>query len=85
MSETTHGIPNPDETTARDRVFAAVLEETRHTPSFKLKTLKTNFPVSDRPSDETIRRVLRSLTRLGVLEHRDGSPYYELSDDYGGR
>jgi len=78
----THRIPNGEGITQRDRVFAAVLESTRFGRTFRLKSVRHEFPIDDRPSDETIRRVLRSLTQLGVVEHTDGSPYYRLSDEY---
>jgi Fe2+ or Zn2+ uptake regulation protein len=70
------------EVTARDKVHAAVWKTARRRNGFKLKQVRLNMDIDDRPSDETIRRVLRSLVELGVLKHTENSPYYELSDDY---
>lgn len=67
--------------TARDRVWAAILKEGANGSSFKVGAIRRKIDYDDRPSDETIRRVLRAGKELGVIKHRDGSPYYKLADD----
>jgi hypothetical protein len=67
--------------TARDRVWAAVLESAKYNKSFKVRDVRTKMDVADRPSEETIRRVLRAGTELGVIQHRSGSHRYRLADE----
>ena len=73
------------EVTARDKVHAAIWKTARRRNGFKLKQVRLEMDIDDRPSDETIRRVLRSLVELGVLEHRKNSPWYEIADEYSRR
>jgi len=47
---------------------------------FKMRNVKSKIEYGERPSDETIRRVLRSAAELGVVRHYSNSPYYELAD-----
>jgi hypothetical protein len=76
--------------TARDMVHAAVHEAAHNSIHDRFKfgnvkramTLELDVDRDEVPSDETIRRVLRSLDELGVLAHRDNSPYYELAEQY---
>lgn len=68
--------------TARDRVWAAILEAGRH-GRFKVSSVESRMDFDERPSTETIRRVLRAGKALGVIEHTDGSPYYSLSEGSG--
>jgi Fe2+ or Zn2+ uptake regulation protein len=62
------------EVTARDRVWAAIMEQRGR---FKVSTIAHEIEIDERPSDETIRRVLRAAVELGVIEHKEGSPYYK--------
>lgn len=63
--------------TARDRVWAAIMQQRGQ---FKMRNVKSKIEYGERPSDETIRRVLRSAAELGVVRHYSNSPYYELAD-----
>lgn len=63
--------------TARDRVWAAIYDQHGR---FRMRDVKRMIDREDRPSDETIRRVLRSAADLGVLKHYPNSPYYEMND-----
>lgn len=65
------------EITPRDRVWAAIYQQHGQ---FKVKNVKFKIDREQRPSDETIRRVLRAGKELGVIKHTNGSPYYELQD-----
>lgn len=71
--------------TARDRVWAAIHGATEFGPSFDVGKVRRQIDRDHRPSDETIRRVLRAATETGVLDHRDGSPYYQLNDRFRDR
>jgi hypothetical protein len=82
-------VTGKGEATARDKVHAAVHETARlHANRITVDkvrrsmTLELNIDRDEVPSDETIRRVLRSLDELGVLAHRDNSPYYRLAERY---
>jgi hypothetical protein len=66
------------EVTPRDRVWAAIVEQAGR---FQVADVREAIDQSDRPSDETIRRVLRSATTLGTVTHQSGSLYYCLSDE----
>lgn len=67
--------------TARDRVWAAIVDQQNTT--FKVADVarqirrQDGVEYGDEPSDETIRRVLRSATELGILKHTSGSQYYK--------
>jgi Fe2+ or Zn2+ uptake regulation protein len=67
--------------TQRDRVWAAVLEQSGR---FETGDLYDDLPDShyDRPSHETIKRVLRAATELGVVAHKPKSPTYRIRDEY---
>lgn len=67
-----------DEISVRDRIWAAIIEQKKGT-GFTVETIREEIEPDNRPSDETIRRVLRSGTELGVIEHRSNSPYYLLA------
>lgn len=88
VSTSTNTSLYSDEVTARDKVHAAVHETAtkyRRMTVDKVRrsmTLELDVDRDEVPSDETIRRVLRSLDELGVLSHRDNSPYYRLSERY---
>ena len=60
--------------TARDRVWAAIMQQRGQ---FKIRNVKSEIEYGERPSDETIRRVLRAAAELGVVRHYSNSPYYE--------
>jgi hypothetical protein len=59
--------------TARDRVWAAIVKQEGR---FQVADVREAITSDNRPSDETIRRVLRSATELHIIEHRSGSPYW---------
>jgi hypothetical protein len=67
------------EMTARDRVWSAIVQshETRFKVSGLKRQLRRDDVDEDVPNDETIKRVLRAATDLGVLKHTSGSPYWE--------
>lgn len=67
--------------TARDRVWAAIEQQSG---KFQLRDVKTEIDFDERPSDETIRRVLRAGEELDVIKHFSNSPNYEKKDN-GGR
>jgi hypothetical protein len=58
--------------TARDRVWAAIVKQAGR---FQVADVRAAI-AGDRPSDETIRRVLRSATELDIVTHQSGSPYW---------
>jgi len=68
------------EITARDRTWAAIIAAGRH-GDFKVDNVLWQMDRDDRPSRETVRRVLRGATELGVVDHKAGSRYYSLSVD----
>jgi hypothetical protein len=69
--------------TPRDRVWSSVVNEPN-----------TEFTVADiqsrlrrdgyegEPSEETIKRVLRSMGELNIIQHKKGSPYYNKQTDF---
>lgn len=66
--------------TARDRVWAWIANrKTSH--SWTLKNVDPEGDWDDRPSEETIRRVVKAAEELGVVEHSSGSPYYRVTED----
>lgn len=73
-----------DDATQRDLVWAAVLEQSG---SFETGDLYDELPDNhyERPSHETIKRVLRAGTELGVLSHRRKSPLYSIQREYDPR
>jgi hypothetical protein len=58
--------------TPRDRVWAAIIKQAGR---FQVADVREAI-AGDRPSDETIRRVLRSATELDIVTHQSGSPYW---------
>lgn len=66
--------------TPRDRVWAAILKSGCNGNSFKVASVRREIDFENRPSDETIRRVLRAGKELGVIKHTSGSQYYELAN-----
>jgi hypothetical protein len=80
------------EMTARDRVWAAVLNvhNTRFDVDDIRRTIRRDIDDpsydDDRvPNDETIKRVLRAATELGVLKHTSGSPYWKKKPEHRNR
>ena len=69
--------------TARDRVWAAIIQadKNRSRDRFKIGHVRRGIDYRDRPSDETIRRVLRSAEELGIIDHYSNSPWYEVVED----
>lgn len=68
--------------TARDKVWAALLDN--HAGySFKLESVHRDLVLEhdQAPSEETVRRVLKSAAELGVVDHSSGSPHYRLSEE----
>lgn len=66
------------ELTARDRVWAGVLKT--RAGRFTIEDVKRHIRKDDEddlPNEETIRRVLRAATDLDILNHREGSRYYQ--------
>lgn len=65
--------------TARDRVWAAIINI--HSPAFDVDDIRQKMPPDHYddsvPSDETIKRVLRAATEMGILRHTSGSPYWK--------
>lgn len=67
--------------TRRDRVWAAVLEQSGE---FRRRDVKRSLryqkapgeAVRKQPSGETVKRTLSAMVELEVLEHDQGSPYY---------
>jgi Fe2+ or Zn2+ uptake regulation protein len=68
------------EITARDRTWAAIIAAGRH-GNFKVDSVLRKMDYDEQPSRETVRRVLRSASELGVVDHKAGSQYYSLSVD----
>lgn len=69
--------------TPRDRVWSSVVDETE--PKFKLRDIRRRLEqdgYDETPSNETIKRVLRSMAELSILDHTKGSPYYEKETDF---
>lgn len=66
------------EITARDRVWAAVLDERLNTT---VARVHRRIDREHRPSKETVRRVMKSMSELGVLDHTPGSPNWKIADD----
>jgi hypothetical protein len=64
------------EPTARDRIWAAIITRDSR---FRVSDIREAINSNDRPSDETIRRVLRAGAELGVIDHYPNSPYYSLA------
>jgi hypothetical protein len=74
---------SPSLVTPRDRVWSGVVTEA-----------ETEFTVADiqnrlrrdgyegEPSDETTKRVLRSMNELNIIQHKNGSPYYNKQTDF---
>jgi hypothetical protein len=62
--------------TARDRIWAAIITQDGQ---FQVADIREAITSNDRPSDETIRRVLRAGAELGVIDHYSNSPYYRLA------
>lgn len=58
--------------TPRDRVWAAIIKQAGR---FQVTDVREAI-AGERPSDETIRRVLRSATELDIVTHQSGSPYW---------
>ncbi|ERG94037.1 hypothetical protein [Haloquadratum walsbyi] len=83
MSSPTQSNFSSSPVTPRDRVWSGVVTEA-----------DTEFTVADiqsrlrrdgyegEPSEETIKRVLRSMGELNVIQHTDGSPYYNKQTDF---
>ncbi len=61
--------------TPRDRVWAAIFKQQGR---FQIANVRARITSSERPNDETIRRVLRAGTELGVIDHQPDSPYYRV-------
>jgi hypothetical protein len=70
-----------DNITARDQVWAAI---TRFEPGveFTIEHIRSKISPDSRPSDETIRRTLRSATELDAVLHKSNSPYYYIPTKY---
>jgi KaiC/GvpD/RAD55 family RecA-like ATPase len=66
--------------TARDVVWASICAQGRSTT---FNQVKNTIPEDRRPSDETIRRVLRAATEAGVLEHAPNTHRYKHTDGRG--
>lgn len=66
------------ELTARDRVWSAIVQAStsRLDVSEVRRQIRRDDIEGEPPNDETIRRVLRAATELGVLEHTSGSTYW---------
>lgn len=74
------------ELTARDRVWAGVLKA--KPGRFTIEDVKRHIRKDDEddlPNEETIRRVLRAATDLDILDHREGSRYYQKKAYLGKR
>lgn len=76
------------QSTARDLVWAAMLDDGEYGTNFKVdglqRTIRMHY-VDDRddvPSKETIRRVLNAAAELGIVSHKSGSPYYRIANGY---
>jgi len=71
---------------ARDQVFAAIYSRSERYRSFEIDDIERDLYLSDRvedpPSRETIRRTLKGLSEIGMIEHRSGSPVYQVRDDF---
>lgn len=66
--------------TARDRVWSVIIQlGIKHT-RFEVYQIQNCIEEDVRPSEETIRRVLRAGRDLGVIE-RESSGRYSLNDD----
>jgi predicted transcriptional regulator len=63
--------------TARDVVWAAICAQGQSTT---FNQVKNTIPEDRRPSDETIRRVLRAATEAGVLNHASNTHRYGHTD-----
>jgi hypothetical protein len=68
--------------TARDRVWSAIVQahNSRLDVSEVRRQIRRDDIDEEPPNDETIKRVLRAATELGVLDHMSGSPYWDKSD-----
>lgn len=73
--------------TARDRVWSAVVQthNTRLDVDEVRRQIRRDEIDEEPPNDETIKRVLRAATQLGVLEHQKGSPYWSKSENVRSR
>jgi hypothetical protein len=58
-----------------------LVDQTSHRDRFKIDHVRWGIDHGDRPSDETIRRVLRSAEELGIIDHYSNSPWYEVVED----
>ncbi|ERG93942.1 hypothetical protein [Haloquadratum walsbyi] len=69
--------------TPRDRVWSGVVNEVE--TEFTVADIKSRLRrdgYEGEPSEETIKRVLRSMDELNVIQHKDGSPYYNKQTDF---
>ncbi|ERG93902.1 hypothetical protein [Haloquadratum walsbyi] len=69
--------------TPRDRVWSGVVTKTE--TEFTVADIKSRLRrdgYEGEPSDETIKRVLRSMDELNLIQHTDGSPYYSKQTDF---
>ena len=68
--------------TARDRVWSAIVQthDTRLDVSGVRRQIRRDDIDDDPPNDETVKRVLRAATELGVLDHTSGSPYWTKTE-----
>lgn len=67
--------------TARDRIWSKIIKLGIAHTRFEVYQIQNSIEEDARPSEETIRRVLRAGTELDVIEHTEGSPYYSLKDE----
>ncbi|CCL97829.1 uncharacterized protein HQ_2095C [Haloquadratum walsbyi DSM 16790] len=83
MSSPVQPNDNNSPVTPRDRVWSSVVDESK--TEFTVSDIKSRLyqdGYDEIPSEETIKRVLRSMTELNVLRHKKGSPYYDKQTDF---
>jgi hypothetical protein len=72
----------PTPVTPPERVWSSVVTEshTEFTVADTQSRLRRDG-YEEEPSEETIKRVLRSMDELNVIQHKTGSPYYNKNTD----
>lgn len=65
--------------TPRDLVWRAALEKTEYSRT-KVERVHRAIDREHRPNKETVRRTMKAMSELGVLDHSSGSPYWRRTD-----
>jgi hypothetical protein len=83
MSSPAQSNNNNSPVTPRDRVWSSVVDESNR--EFTVSDIQFRLDqdgYNGIPSEETIKRVLRSMAELNILRHEKGSPYYNKQTDF---